>query len=115
VEEAATDGVNVHELQQGVAERQQRAVALLEQAIRGLEEEMADKERPNHSWTVADTPEGEIYFETPSKPRPTRLVARFFSFMAATTRQKTRLLCSCAQSTLSRSFFICGQMAADTY
>jgi hypothetical protein len=35
--------VNVHELQHGIAERQQRAVALLEQAIRGLEEEMADQ------------------------------------------------------------------------
>jgi hypothetical protein len=64
------DGVNVHELQHGIAERQQRAVALLEQAIRGLEEEMADKERPNHPWTVADTPEGEIYFETPPKAAP---------------------------------------------
>jgi hypothetical protein len=53
------DGVNVHELQQGIAERQQRAVALLEQAIRGLKEEM-DEERQNHPWTVADTPEGKI-------------------------------------------------------
>ena len=56
--------MNVHELQHGIAERQQRAVVLLEQAIRGLEEEMADKESPNHPWTVANTPEGEIYFPT---------------------------------------------------
>lgn len=37
---AGHDGVNVHELQQGIVERQQRAVALLEQAVRGLEEEI---------------------------------------------------------------------------
>jgi hypothetical protein len=61
------DGVNVHELQHGIAERQQRAIALLEQAIRGLEEEIGDKERPDHPWTVANTPEGEVYFETPLK------------------------------------------------
>jgi|SRR5579862_221519 len=35
------EGVNVHELQHSVAERQQQAVALLEQAIQGLEEEIA--------------------------------------------------------------------------
>jgi predicted nucleotide-binding protein len=35
------NGVNVHELQQVIAERQQRAMALLEQAIKGLEEEIA--------------------------------------------------------------------------
>ena len=35
------NGVNVHELQQDIAERKQRAVALLEQAIKGLEEEIA--------------------------------------------------------------------------
>jgi hypothetical protein len=37
----ADAGVNVLELQRGIAERQQRAVALLEQAIRGLEEEIS--------------------------------------------------------------------------
>jgi predicted nucleotide-binding protein len=35
------DVVDLHELQNGVAERQQRAVALLEQAIIGLEEELS--------------------------------------------------------------------------
>lgn len=34
------EGVDVHELQQGIADRQRRAVALLEQAIQGLEEEI---------------------------------------------------------------------------
>lgn len=38
---AGYDGVDVGELQRGILERQQRAVALLEQAIRGLEEEIA--------------------------------------------------------------------------
>jgi hypothetical protein len=88
----------------------------LEPAIRGLEEEMADKESPNHPWTVVDTPEGELYLETPPKGTlgPTSRKV-FFSFTAATTRQKTRLPCSCAQLILSQSFSICGRMAADTY
>jgi hypothetical protein len=34
------NAVNVHELQQGIADRQRTAVALLEQAIQGLEEEI---------------------------------------------------------------------------
>ena len=37
---AGHGGVNIHELQQGIIERQQRAVALLEQSVRGLEEEI---------------------------------------------------------------------------
>jgi hypothetical protein len=66
------DGVNVHELQSGIAERQQRAVVLLEQAIRGLEEEIADKERS------ADTPQGEIGLETPPKVAPGPISRKVF-------------------------------------
>jgi predicted nucleotide-binding protein len=47
------DAVNVHELQNGITERQQRGIALLEQAIHGLEEEIAY--RGEQSNQVAET------------------------------------------------------------
>jgi hypothetical protein len=37
-------GENVHELQQGIAQRKQQALALLEQAVRGLEEEIEHRQ-----------------------------------------------------------------------
>jgi predicted nucleotide-binding protein len=48
------NNVDIHELQHGIAERQQRAVAFLEQAISGLQEDIADKE--GRTRTEADTP-----------------------------------------------------------
>jgi predicted nucleotide-binding protein len=56
-------GVDLHELQSGIAERQQRAIALLEQATQGLEEEISySGEQPSRT------------SETASQSRPTNKI-----------------------------------------
>jgi hypothetical protein len=59
-------GESLHELRNGIAERARQSIALLEQAVRGLKEEIADRERPDSTWHSARTSEGrEVFFAGP--------------------------------------------------